>query len=79
MAAVAHPLLTISQLSVRPARHRRSRLAAFGATLGEWRQRSRERTALAQLTQRELADIGANSADVYRELATPFWRVQPPC
>ena len=30
-------------------------------------------------TQRELADFGASTADVYRELATPFWRAPPPC
>ena len=78
MAAIAHPMVTISQVSVRPARRRRGRLAQFAAALHEWRQRSRERAALAQLTQRELADFGANSADVYRELMTPFWRVQPP-
>jgi len=54
-------------------------LARLAATLRVWRQRSRERRVLAQLTQRELADFGAGSADVYRELSLPFWRAQPPC
>jgi uncharacterized protein YjiS (DUF1127 family) len=49
------------------------------ATLRLWRQRARERRALAELSQRELADFGATSADVYRELSTPFWRSMPPC
>jgi uncharacterized protein YjiS (DUF1127 family) len=31
------------------------------------------------LTERELADFGASSADVYRELSIPFWRALPPC
>jgi len=44
-----------------------------------WRRRINERAALARLTERELADFGASSADVYRELATPFWRAPPPC
>jgi uncharacterized protein YjiS (DUF1127 family) len=79
MAAFAHPLLIISQVSVRPARRRSGRFAQFAATLHQWRQRSRERAALAQLSQRDLADFGASSADVYRELAAPFWRAQPPC
>ena len=38
-----------------------------------------QRRALASLTDRELADFGATTADVYRELRTPFWRAQPPC
>jgi uncharacterized protein YjiS (DUF1127 family) len=38
----------------------------------------RERRALANLTERELADFGATTADVYRELSAPFWRVWPP-
>jgi uncharacterized protein YjiS (DUF1127 family) len=42
-------------------------------------RRSRERRALARLTERELADFGASTADVYRELSTPVWRVLPPC
>jgi uncharacterized protein YjiS (DUF1127 family) len=39
----------------------------------------RERQALANLTERELADFGATTADGYRELSLPFWRAQPPC
>jgi uncharacterized protein YjiS (DUF1127 family) len=38
-----------------------------------------ERAALARLSPRELADFGASTGDVYRELSTPFWRAQPPC
>jgi uncharacterized protein YjiS (DUF1127 family) len=53
--------------------------ARLMATLRLWRRRIRERRALARLTDRELADFGASSADVYRELSTPFWRAQPPC
>jgi uncharacterized protein YjiS (DUF1127 family) len=79
MAALAHPLLTISQLSHHPAARRDSRFAQFAATLRLWRQRSRERAALAELTHRELADFGASTADVYRELSAPFWRAAPPC
>jgi uncharacterized protein YjiS (DUF1127 family) len=39
----------------------------------------RERRVLAQMTPHELADFGASTADVYRELNTPFWRSLPPC
>jgi uncharacterized protein YjiS (DUF1127 family) len=81
MAGFAYPSLTNSQLAARSARPRAREglLARFAATLQLWRQRQRERAALAQLNERELADFGATTADVYRELATPFWRSQPPC
>jgi uncharacterized protein YjiS (DUF1127 family) len=49
----------------------------MAAILGLWRRRVRERRALANLTQRELADFGASTVDVYRELARPFWREPP--
>lgn len=57
----------------------RSLLVRFAKTLRQWRHRIRERRVLAELTERELADFGASSADVYRELKTPFWRSLPPC
>ena len=80
MAVIAHPALTNSQsLGVRPWLGGRSRWAArLAATLRVWRRRIRERRALASLTDRELADFGATTADVYRELATPFWREAAP-
>jgi uncharacterized protein YjiS (DUF1127 family) len=78
MAAFAHPLLTISQLSLHPVTRRGGRFAQFSATLRQWRQRSRERAALAELSRRELADFGASTADVWRELSAPFWRARPP-
>ena len=81
MAAITHRFLTNSQpLGVRPWLGGRSRpLARLATTLRLWRRRVRERQALANLSQRELADFGATTADVYREVATPFWRAQPPC
>ena len=78
MSAYANPSLTNSQLpglAVRPWRW----FGRIAATVRQWRRRVREREALARLSQRELADFGATTADVYRELATPFWRSPPPC
>ena len=75
MSAYVHPPLTYSQPLVTERAARRGMLA----TLRLWRRRMRERRALAELTERELADFGATSADVYRELSTPFWRSLPPC
>jgi uncharacterized protein YjiS (DUF1127 family) len=65
----ARPLLREDRLFAQPM-----------ATLRLWRWRIRERRVLARLTERELADFGASTADVYRELFSPFWRgAQPPC
>jgi uncharacterized protein YjiS (DUF1127 family) len=75
MSAFVHPPLTYSQ----PLGSDRTARRGLLATLRLWRQRARERRALADLTERELADFGATSADVYRELSTPFWRALPPC
>jgi uncharacterized protein YjiS (DUF1127 family) len=81
MAGLATTSLINSQpLAARPWRDgRRGLLARIASTVRHWRQRSRERRVLAGLTERELADFGASTADVYRELATPFWRALPPC
>lgn len=80
MAAIAESSLTKSQaFRGREVPGLIGPLGRFVATFGLWRRRIRERRVLAQLTERELADFGASTADVYRELATPFWRAPPPC
>jgi uncharacterized protein YjiS (DUF1127 family) len=80
MAGFAYQSLTNSQLSARSAASGRAGLLSrLAANLRLWRRRIDERAALARLTQRELADFGASTADVYRELSTPFWRAPPPC
>ena len=81
MAGLAQPSLINSQpLATRPwTDGRRSLFARLAATLRQWRRRIHERRVLAELTEHELADFGASSADVYRELSTPFWRSLPPC
>lgn len=43
-------------------------------TLECWHQRTRQRTALAELDDRLLKDIGLTRADVAREIRKPFWR-----
>ena len=83
MAGFAYPSLTNSQLSTLPTQPRTGRrgglLSRLVSILRVWRRRIDERAALAKLTPRELADFGATTGDVYRELSTPFWRAQPPC
>jgi uncharacterized protein YjiS (DUF1127 family) len=76
MSGFARPTLIYSQPLAVERREPRPGLLAM---LRLWRQRVRERRALAEMTERELADFGASSADVYRELSTPFWRSLPPC
>lgn len=81
MAGLAQSSLIYSQpLVARPESGGHGSLfARAAARLRLWRRRIRERRALAAMTERELADFGASSADVYRELSTPFWRSLPPC
>ena len=76
MSDLAIPSLTNSQPLRLP---RQTRGKGWLATIRLWRQRIREREALASLSERELADFGATGADVYRETNLPFWRAVPPC
>lgn len=39
-----------------------------------WFQRARQRQQLAQLTDRELRDIGVSLAEAYSEATKPFWQ-----
>jgi len=39
-----------------------------------WRQRLRTRRQLAQLDDRQLADVGISHSDRSAELDKPFWR-----
>lgn len=43
-------------------------------TLDVWRQRIEMRRELAELTHRDIMDIGLDSAEIDREVAKPFWR-----
>ncbi len=48
--------------------------AALGRVIATWTRRARDRRALAQLTARELCDMGLQRARVEREIEKPFWR-----
>jgi uncharacterized protein YjiS (DUF1127 family) len=43
-------------------------------TLRVWRQRQRNRRQLAQLSTRDLHDVGLSWGDVAYEAEKPFWR-----
>jgi uncharacterized protein YjiS (DUF1127 family) len=49
-------------------------LTRIGSELGEWRRRSRDRQALATMSDRSLRDIGLTRYDAAREANKPFWR-----
>ena len=83
MASVHHRSLTNSQADLLwggpfPAAWRPATLRRAGATLRLWRRRIGDRRRLAELSERDLRDIGATRADVQAEIATPFWRAAPP-
>jgi len=55
-----------------------SRLSFLVATVqylaGEWRRRARGRMMLAQMSDRDLLDIGITRIEAANESAKPFWR-----
>ena len=48
--------------------------AQLSETFHIWRKRQRDRRQLAELTARELHDVGLSWSDVMREAEKPFWR-----
>jgi uncharacterized protein YjiS (DUF1127 family) len=49
-------------------------LARMGSEVREWRRRSRDRRALAAMSDRALRDIGLTRYDAAYEASKPFWR-----
>ena len=47
---------------------------AFAHILRTWRQRARDRKALAQLDHRTLRDLGLSEGSARFEANKPFWR-----
>jgi uncharacterized protein YjiS (DUF1127 family) len=54
--------------------HGSSLLAKLSETIQVWRQRQRERQLLAQLSDRDLHDVGLSWSDIALEAKKPFWR-----
>ena len=44
------------------------------ALAGTWHQRARQRRQLAELSDRQLADIGISRVEARTEAAKPFWQ-----
>jgi uncharacterized protein YjiS (DUF1127 family) len=49
-------------------------LARAASEMREWRRRSRDRRALAAMSDRSLRDIGLTRYDADWEASKPFWR-----
>ena len=41
--------------------------------VGIWADRAKKRRQLAQMSERQIKDIGATRSDVVREINKPFW------
>jgi uncharacterized protein YjiS (DUF1127 family) len=54
--------------------HGSSFLAQLSETFHIWRQRQIDRRQLAQLSDRDLHDVGLSWSDVANEAEKPFWR-----
>ena len=48
--------------------------AQLGETFHTWRQRQIQRRQLAELTARDLHDVGLSWSDIAYEAEKPFWR-----
>ena len=48
--------------------------AQISETLHVWRERQRARRQLAQLSARDLHDVGLSWSDIAYEAEKPFWR-----
>ena len=71
-----HPFCTCGRSVELPASQAMLARAASqaGRALMLWRQRSRQRQALANLDSRMLRDVGKSWDEALREVAKPFWR-----
>jgi uncharacterized protein YjiS (DUF1127 family) len=80
---VEAPNLACSDTGVdRPRPSRKPAESAFGFVAGllalarVWRQRQRIRRQLADMSERELQDIGTCRSEIACEIAKPFWRAR---
>jgi uncharacterized protein YjiS (DUF1127 family) len=67
------PLRRATQLAT-SIEQRRSTLESCLAMLQDWVSRTRERTALSDLDDRLLGDIGLTRESAEREWSKPFWQ-----
>jgi len=65
---------TATGYSAEPKDYLAPKLTAAGQLLHTWRQRSRTRIALSQLSHRMLEDVGIEPGDALHEANKPFWR-----
>ena len=49
-------------------------LAKISETIHIWRRRQQERRLLAELSDRDLHDVGLSWSDIALEAKKPFWR-----
>ena len=54
--------------------HGQGLFARLSETFHIWRKRQRDRRQLAELTARDLHDVGLSWSDVVYEAEKPFWR-----
>jgi len=54
--------------------HGQGFFAQLSETIHTWRDRQHQRRELAQLSDRDLHDVGLSWSDIAHEAAKPFWR-----
>jgi uncharacterized protein YjiS (DUF1127 family) len=66
--------VALADLLARPATSWRDTVRASLRLVALWRERARQRHALASLDARLLRDIGITPYDAAHECSKPFWR-----
>ena len=67
-------MVAITERGLADRQRARYSVTRLWATLRRWRRRLRERAQLAQMTERELHDLGLSHGGIHAELRKPFWR-----
>ena len=64
----------VSAYAAAPTAGAEKALTRFRRALRTWRERSKTRRALAELTPRMLEDVGLDYGAAMQEAAKPFWK-----
>ena len=64
----------VSSYTAEPTARVSQTMAAFRETVRTWKERTRTRRALSQLTLRMLDDAGIEPYEAMEEARKPFWR-----
>lgn len=74
MTRMTDTIFATPSVSSHPKQGQIARLVAVFDALIKWQDRARNRVFLAELSDRELRDVGLSRADIDAEVTKPFWQ-----